>query len=125
MRVLRRLIAGLLLATGVVGAGVAMDGGYGYAAGGTSLVVSPREGRPDAQFTATYRWLPDKGPRHMCIPDQVTFEWDGSTLGSATSARAGNTCIATLHVAPPRRAYQGTSTHTISVTNGSARAAYT
>jgi hypothetical protein len=116
--------------SGIIGAGIASDAPCGYAANNTSLTVGPGQGGPAAQFTVMYRW-PSTKPRkhsdaHACIPDQITFEWDGSLLGRAASTLAGDTCIATLHAAPPPGAYHGASTHTISVTNdASTHATYT
>jgi hypothetical protein len=127
MHVLRCLAAGLLLAAGVIGPGIVIDDRSAYAAENTSLVVSPGAGSPGAQFTATYRWPTVKahGQPPACTPSQITFEWDGSTLGQAATARTGSGCVAALHAAPPSGAYRGTSTHTITVANdASARAAY-
>jgi hypothetical protein len=127
MHVLRCLAAGLLLAAGVIGAGIVIDDRSAYAAGNTSLIVSPGEGTPGAQFTATYRWPSVKahGQPPACTPSQITFEWDGSTLGQAAPARTGSGCVAALHATPPPGAYRGTSTHTITVANdASARATY-
>ena len=127
MHVLRCLAAGLLLAAGVLGAGIVIDDRSAYAAGNTSLVVTPGEGSPGAQFTATYRWASVKahGQPPACTPSQITFEWDGSTLGQAATARTGSSCVAALPAAPPPGAYRGTSTHTIAVANdASARATY-
>jgi hypothetical protein len=127
MRVLRCLAAGLLLAADVIGAGIVIDDRSAYAAGNTSLIVSPGEGSPAAPFTATYRWPSVKahGQPPTCTPSQITFEWDGSTLGQAAPARSGTGCVAALHATPPPGTYRGTSTHTITVTNdASARATY-
>src|SRR5262245_57113621 len=128
MPVLCRLAAGMLLAGGVVGTGLAIDAESGYAAGNASLVVSPGEGRPDGSFTATYRWLAGRGRSHTntCVPSQITFDWDGSTLARATPTRSGNTCVATLRATPPPGRYRGSSPHTITVTSdASVRATYT
>jgi hypothetical protein len=128
MRALCRPAAGLLLAAGIIGAGIAIDAPSGHSADNTSLSVSPGEGSPDAQFTAVYRWPSIKARKHSnaCVPDQVTFEWDGAPLGRAASTRAGSACVAVLRAAPPPGAYHGTSGHTISVTgDASARASYT
>jgi hypothetical protein len=127
MHVPRCLAAGLLLAAGVIGACIVIDDRSAYAAGNTSLVVSPGEGSPGAQFTATYRWPAVKahGQPPACTPSKITFEWDGSTLGQAAPARTGSGCVAALHATPPPGTYRGTSTHTITVANdASARATY-
>ncbi len=128
MRALRRPAAGLLLAAGIIGAGIAIDAPSGHAADNTSLTVSPGEGSPDAQFTAVYRWPSTKARKHAnaCVPGQITFAWDGALLGRAASTRAGNACVAVLQATPPPGAYHGTSGHTISVTDdASAQARYT
>jgi hypothetical protein len=130
MRVLRRPAASLLLAAGIIGAGVAIGAPCGYAANNTSLAVSPGQGSQVAQFTVMYRWPSTKARKHSdahaCTPDQITFEWDGSLLGRAASTLDGDTCVAALHAAPPPGVYHGASTHTISVTNdASAHATYT
>jgi hypothetical protein len=130
MRVLRRPAAGLLLAAGIIGAGVEVGAPCGYAANNTSLAVSPGQGGPVAQFTVMYRWPSTKARKHSdahaCMPDQITFEWDGSLLGRAASTLDGDTCVAALHAAPPPGAYHGASAHTISVANDvSAHATYT
>jgi hypothetical protein len=127
MLVLRRRAAGLLLAGGIIGTGIAIDTPPGHAAD-TSLTVSPGRGSVDAQFTVTYRWPAARGRRHtsICVPDQVTFEWDGSPLGRAAATPAGSACVATLRTTPPQGALHGTDTYAISVTNDrSARATYT
>jgi hypothetical protein len=127
MRVLRCLAAGVLLAAGIIGAGIAIDVRSGYAAGNSSLVVSPGQGSPDAQFTATYRSPSARGRGHpnTCPTAQITFKWDGSPLGQAAPTRTGNTCVAALHAAPPPGVYRGTSSHTITVSNdASAHARY-
>jgi hypothetical protein len=127
MLVLRRRAASLLLTGGIIGAGIAIGAPSGYGAD-TGLAVSPRQGSPDAQFAATYRWPATKGRRHstVCAPGEITFEWDGSLLGRATPTQAGGTCVATLRATPPQRTYRGATTHAISVTSDrSARATYT
>jgi hypothetical protein len=130
MRALRRPAVGLLLAAGIVGAGIAINAPSGYAVDDTSLTVSPDQGGPDAQFTVVYRWPAANARKHStaraCMPGQITFEWDGSSLGRAPATLAGGSCAATLRAAPPPGAYHGTAAHTISVTNdASARATYT
>jgi hypothetical protein len=127
MLFLRRRAAGLLLTGGIVGAGIALGAPPGYGAD-TALAVSARQGSPDAQFAVTYRYPATKGRRHstVCVPGEVTFEWDGSPLGRAAATQAGSTCVATLRATAPPRAYRGASTHTISVTDDrSARVTYT
>jgi hypothetical protein len=130
MRALRRPAAGLLLAAGIIGAGIAIDAPSGHAANNTSLAVSPGRGSPDAPFTVIYRWpstnLRKRSGGHACMPGQIAFEWDGSLLGRAASTPAGDGCVAVLQAAPPPGAYRGASAHTIGVTNDrSARATYT
>jgi hypothetical protein len=130
MRVLRRPAAGPLLAAGIIGAGVAVGAPCGYAANNTSLAIGPGQGSPVAQFTVMYRWPSTKARKHSdahaCMPDQVTFEWDGSLLGRAASTLDGDTCVAALRAAPPPGAYHGASVHTIRVANdASAHATYT
>jgi hypothetical protein len=124
----RLLAAGMLLVGGAVGVGLAVDPGSGYAAGDTSLVVSPGSGRPDASFTTAYRWLASSRGRRRtndCAFTQITFEWDGTVLGRATPTRSGSDCIATLRAVPPSGRYRATGTHTITVTrDSSVRAAY-
>lgn len=117
--------AGLLLAAGMIGAGIAIGAPSGYAAGSASLTVSPGEGSPDARFTVTYRWPVTRGRKHVtgCLPGQVTVEWDGSVLGRAVSRPDGETCVAALEATPPRGS--GAGRHTVSVTrDASARATY-
>jgi hypothetical protein len=130
LRVLRRPTAGLLLAAGIIGAGIAIGAPSGYAVDNASLAVSPSQGSPGAQFTVMYRWQSTsvRGRKHPsgCAPGQITFEWDGSPLGSAAATLAGNSCVAVLRVAPPPGVYHGASVHTISVASDpSARATYT
>jgi hypothetical protein len=128
MRVPRRPVVGLLLVAGLIGAGVAVKAPSGYAARNTSLVVSPDQGSANTQLTVTYRWPSTTATRHpnthTCTPEQITFEWDGSLLGTATATPTGNTCVAVLRTAPPPGTRQGA--HTITVdTDSSLRATYT
>jgi hypothetical protein len=111
VRAFRLLVVSLLVA-----AGIAIGAPSAHADNNASLGVSPAHGSPDAQFTATLRWQPSKHDKTpLCAPAQVTFEWDGSALGSAAAALAGDSCVATLRATPPAGTYQGVSTHVISV----------
>jgi hypothetical protein len=128
MRALRRPSVGLLLVAGVIGAGIAIDAPPGYATNDTSLVVSPGVGGADAQFTVRYRSPTVRIRKHLagCLLGQITFQWDGVLLGRAASTEVGGSCVATLNATPPPGAYQGASSHTLTVTNdASARATYT
>jgi hypothetical protein len=106
--------------------GIAVNAPSGYAVNDSSLSVSPDQGGPDARFTVVYRWPAGNARKHStartCMPTQITFRWDSSSLGRAPSTLAEDGCAATLRVAAPAGAY---GTHTISVTNDeSARASY-
>jgi hypothetical protein len=130
MPALLRPAVRLLLAVGIIGAGIAISAPSGQAAD-TSVTVSPSRGGPDDEFTVVYRWPAASGrnkhstPR-ACTTDEITFKWDGSPLGRAPSTLSNGTCTATLRAAPPSGTYQGTTAHTIGVTiDASARASYT
>jgi hypothetical protein len=106
----------LVVVTLLVAAGFAIGAPSAYADDNARLGLSPNHGSPDAPFTATLRWQAVKhGKTRQCAPDQITFEWDGSVLGSAPSVPAGDSCIATLSATPPAGTYQGVSAHVISV----------
>jgi hypothetical protein len=125
VRVLQRVLAALLLVVGIV-AGVAIHAPPGHADTNASLTVSPGRGGPQAEFAMLYRWSTAKGHKrsNACFPRQITFSWDGSLLGHATSTLTGRTCVAALQSAPPPGAHSGT--HTISAAEDpSARATYT
>jgi hypothetical protein len=126
MRAFRRPVAGLLLAAVIVGAGTVIDASSGYAAGGASLAVSPSEGSPQAQFTVTYRWPSTRARKHAaaCVPDQITFKWDGALLGHAASTLARDSCVAALNATAPPGGSDA-RTHTITVAeDASAHATY-
>lgn len=124
VRVLQRVSAALLLVVGIVG-GIAMHAPSGHAETNGSLTVSPGQGGPQAEFVVLYQWSSGKErKRSSACSRQITFTWDGSPLGSATSTLAGRTCVATLRSTPPPGADSGT--HTISAAEDpSARARYT
>jgi hypothetical protein len=126
MHAVRRPTLSLLLAGGVIAAGLAISPPPGYAAGGTSLAVSPGKGSPDTAFTVTYRWPSTRARKHAttCAPSQITFHWDGSVLGNVTSTLSGDSCVAALRATPPADGADAGS-HTITVTSdASARATY-
>jgi hypothetical protein len=126
MHAVRRPTLSLLAAAGVIAAGLAISPPPGYAAGGTSLAVSPGKGSADTPFTVTYRWPSTRARKHTttCAPSQITFHWDGSVLGNVTSTLTGDSCVAALRAAPPAGGADA-GTHTITVTgDASARAAY-
>lgn len=111
VRALRLVVVGLLVA-----AGITIGVPFAYADSNASLGVSPAHGSPDGQFTAILRWQPPKhGKTPQCLPDQVTFEWDGAVLGRTASVLVGDSCLATLRATPPTGAYQGVSNHIIGV----------
>jgi hypothetical protein len=125
VRVLQRVSAALLLVVGIVG-GFTIHAPSGYADTNGSLTVSPGRGGPQTEFAVLYQWSTAKGHKraNACFPRQITFTWDGSPLGPATSTLAGRTCVAALRSAPPPGADGGT--HTISTAEDqSARATYT
>lgn len=124
VRVLQRVSAALLVVVGIVG-GIAIHAPSGHAETNGSLTVSPGRGGPQTEFALLYRWSSGKEhKRSSACSRQITFTWDGSPLGSATSTLTGRTCVATLRSAPPPGADSGT--HTISAAEDpSARATYT
>ncbi|GAA1805813.1 hypothetical protein GCM10009835_25980 [Planosporangium flavigriseum] len=115
-----------MVATLLVTAGIAVGAPAAYADNEARLGVSPGHGGPDAEFTVTARWQADgHGRNRQCRPDQITFQWDNSTLGSAAAVPAGDACVATLRATPPAGTYQGVSTHFISASGvRGARVAY-
>jgi hypothetical protein len=126
MHAVRRPTLSLLLAGGMIAAGLAISPSPGHAAGGTSLAVSPGKGSPDTAFTVTYRWPSARGRKHTttCAPSQITFHWDRSVLGTVTSTLTGDSCVAALRATPPAEGADA-GTHTITVTSdASARATY-
>jgi hypothetical protein len=127
VRVLLRVTAALLLVVGIV-AGVAIHAPSGHADTNATLTVSAGQGGPETEFAVLYQWPAVKIRKrsNACVPQQITFTWDGSPLGRGTSTLAGGTCVATLRSAPPPGAYGGTSTHTIgAVDDPSVHATYT
>jgi hypothetical protein len=128
MPALRRSAVGLLLAAGLVGAGITIKAPSSSAARNASLVVSPAQGGATTQLTVTYRWpsttTRQRGNPRSCTPDHITFEWDGSPLGRAAAATAGNSCVAVLRVAPPPGTRPGSHTITVDA-DPSVRARYT
>jgi hypothetical protein len=117
--------AALLLVVGIVG-GIAIHAPSGHAETNGSLTVSPGQGGPQTEFAALYRWSSGKERKrsNACLSRQITFTWDGSPLGLATSTLTGRTCVATLRSVPPPGA--GGGTHTIGAAEDpSARATYT
>jgi hypothetical protein len=110
VRTHRLVIAGLLVA-----AGVGIDALPGYAAP-TGLTVSPGQGSPDTEFTATFRYS-SQVSNNQCGSD-IPFGWDGSTLGHAKSVADGDSCVATLRKTPPPGSHAGNHTISVKISTG-------